>query len=317
MKSLFYNTVATPEKGLQNWSGIWGWIRSYSTGHSVGSRSKTIFSINKKYQQQTPITMITAYDYFQGKIVDRSGVDMVLVGDSLGMTTLGYKNTIPVTMDQMIHHCKAVTNSCKTPLIIGDMPFGSYENDHNLAISNAVRFMKEGNVNAIKLEGGIEVCDQVNKICRSGIPVMGHIGLTPQKLNALGGYRYQGKTMKDALKLIEISKELQRAGAFAIVLECITEEVAEIVTKEISIPTIGIGAGRKTSGQVLVFHDILGLFEGSPKFSKQYINLTEIISKTLLQYEEDVVKGIFPGNDHIVKMDVEELTKLKSQMIPI
>lgn len=254
--------------------------------------------IEKKANNEK-ITMLTAYDYSTAKILDEAGVDVLLVGDSLAMVVLGYESTIPVTMDEMLHHTRAVSKGAKNALVVGDMPFMSYQISKKDALKNAGRFLKEAGANAVKLEGGREVAKKVRKIVDAGIPVMGHLGLTPQSVNQLGGYKVQGKEEKAAEKIISDAKELQEAGAFSIVLECVPSELAKIITENISIPTIGIGAGGHCDGQVLVTNDMLGMFtDFTPKFVKQYIKLNTEIKKAVENYISDIKSGKFPTNKH-------------------
>jgi 3-methyl-2-oxobutanoate hydroxymethyltransferase len=256
--------------------------------------------------------MLTAYDYPMALLEDRAGIDIILVGDSLGMTVLGYENTIPVTMDEMIHHTKAVTRGAKYPLIIGDMPFMSYNTSERDAIFNAGRFMKEGGADAVKLEGGASVKDIVRAIVRAGIPVMGHIGLTPQTISMLGGFKVQGKDAQAAQKIIDDALLLEDAGAFSVLLEAIPAPIAKRITERLKVPTIGIGAGVHCDGQVLVVHDMLGLFDRfTPKFAKRYINLSELMLKAFESYREEVLKGAFPTDQHSFHIDEKELSKIK------
>lgn len=272
----------------------------------------TIPVIKDKKDNQQPITMLTAYDYPSAQIVDKAGVDIILVGDSLGMTVMGYPTTISVTMDDMIHHCKMVARGTKNAFLIGDMPFMSYQSSRPDAIRNAGRFLKEGGMEAVKLEGGEVAADLVSAIVNSGISVMGHIGLTPQSVTQFGGYRVQGKSAESAKQLISDALSLQEAGCFSIVLEAIPASVAEIITSTLSIPTIGIGAGKKCDGQVLVYHDLLGLNpEFTPKFVKQYANLNKSITDAVKQYCRDVRQREFPTEKHSFKMNSKELQKLK------
>ena len=259
------------------------------------------------------ITMLTAYDYPMALLEDRVGIDIILVGDSLGMTVLGYENTLPVTMEEMIHHTKAVVRGAKHPLIIGDMPFMSYNTSERDAILNAGRFMKEGGADAVKLEGGASVKDIVKVIVQAGIPVMGHIGLTPQTLSMLGGFKVQGKNAQTAQKIIDDALLLEEAGTFSVVLEAVPAPIAKRITERLKIPTIGIGAGIHCDGQVLVIHDMLGLFDRfTPKFAKRYVNLGELILKAFETYKEEVLKGTFPTDQHSFHIDEKELSKIKS-----
>ncbi len=257
------------------------------------------------------ISMLTAYDYPWALLADQGGIDMILVGDSLGMVVLGYKDTISVTMDQMIHHTKAVAGVVKSAVVLGDMPFGSYNVSIEKAIENANRFMKEGRADGIKLEGGKSVAPVVEAIVRAGIPVQGHIGLTPQTASALGGFKVQGKSAEAARALLEDAKSLEAAGCFSIVLEAIPAPIAKIITEKISIPTIGIGAGVHCDGQVLVTHDMVGLFDRfTPKFVKQYVKISATISAAIAEYKADVECGKFPEEKHSFIMNEEELKKM-------
>jgi len=258
------------------------------------------------------IAMLTAYDYPMALLEDRAGIEIILVGDSLGMTVLGYDNTVPVTMEEMIHHTKAVTRGAKYALIIGDMPFMSYNTSEREAILNAGRFMKEGGADAVKLEGGAGVKETLGAIVRAGIPVMGHIGLTPQTISMLGGFKVQGKDAGAAQKIIDDALSLEDAGAFSVLLEAVPAPIAKRVTERLKVPTIGIGAGVHCDGQVLVVHDMLGLFDRfTPKFAKRYVNLSELILKAFDSYRDEVWKGTFPAEQHSFHIDEKELSKLK------
>jgi 3-methyl-2-oxobutanoate hydroxymethyltransferase len=258
------------------------------------------------------ITMLTAYDYPMALLEDRAGIEIILVGDSLGMTVLGYENTLPVTMDEMIHHTKAVTRGAKYALIIGDMPFMSYNTSERDAILNAGRFMKEGGADAVKLEGGVSVKDVVKAIVRAGIPVMGHIGLTPQTISMLGGFKVQGKDAQAAQKIIDDALLLEDAGAFSILFEAVPAPIAKRITERLKVPTIGIGAGVHCDGQVLVVHDLLGLFDRFlPKFAKRYVNLSDLMLQAFKSYREEVSQGIFPTDQHSFHIDEGELSKVK------
>ena len=257
------------------------------------------------------IAMITAYDYPTALLVDRAGVDIVLVGDSLGMVVLGYESTIPVTLEDVIHHTKAVSRAVKRALVVADMPFMTFNVSVEEAIRNAGRLIKEGGAEAVKLEGGEEVRHVVKALVDAGIPVMGHVGLTPQRIAMFGGYRVRGKSVTIAKKLIKDAKALDEAGVFSIVLELMTAEVAKVITEEVSVPTIGIGAGPHCDGQVLVFHDMLGLFERfTPRFVKKYANLGEIILKAVQEYVKEVKSGEFPSKEHSFHMKKEKYEKL-------
>lgn len=267
----------------------------------------TLAALQQKKESGRKITMMTAYDYPSARLVDEAGIDTILVGDSLGMVVLGYDSTVPVTMEEMIHHCKAVTRAAKSSLVIGDMPFLSYQVRLDRAIENAGRFVKEAGCDAVKLEGGSEMAPVVRALVRAGIPVCGHIGLTPQTATMLSGFRVQGKDAESADKLVLSSRDLQEAGAFMLVMECIPDLLAARITQDLRIPTIGIGAGKECDGQVLVYHDLVGLFERfTPKFAKQYVNLSPLIRDALLQFRKDVEAGAFPGPEHTFAMKQEQ-----------
>ena len=271
----------------------------------------TIGDLMAKKESGKRISMMTAYDFPGAHMVDQSGIDTILVGDSLGMVVLGYTSTVPVTMEEMIHHTKAVMRGTTWAFVIGDMPFMSYQASIEDAVRNAGRFIKEGGCDAVKLEGGSEVAPVVKAIVTAGIPVCAHIGLTPQTATQLGGFRVQGKDAESARNLIKSAKDLEAAGAFMVVMECIPDVLAARITKELAIPTIGIGAGRDCDGQVLVYHDTVGLFERfTPKFVKQYIKLGPMIIDALKEYKREVEEGVFPGDEHIFTMSKEEAKKL-------
>ncbi len=271
----------------------------------------TINYLEKKVSEGKKITMMTAYDFSAASLVDQAEIDTILVGDSLAMVVLGYESTVPVTMDEMIHHCKAVRRGAKLGFIIGDMPFMSYQVSVEKAVENAGRFIKEAGCEAVKLEGGSEMVPVVKAISKAGIPVCAHIGLTPQTATKLSGFKVQGKDAESANKLVQSAKDLEDAGAFMIVLECIPDQVASKITDSLKIPTIGIGAGKYCDGQVLVYHDLVGLFERfTPKMVKQYVNLAPMIREALVQYREEVEKGIFPGPEHSFVMKSEESDRL-------
>jgi 3-methyl-2-oxobutanoate hydroxymethyltransferase len=263
---------------------------------------KTILDIKKMKIAGEKITVLTAYDYGMASVLDECNIDMILVGDSLGNVVLGYDTTLPVTMEDMLHHTKAVSRAAHNALIIADMPFLSYQVSPEMALANAGRFLKEANAQAIKLEGGDEQVETVHKITSAGIPVMTHLGLTPQSIHQLGGYKVQGKKEDAAEKMIRDAKCLEEAGAFALVLECVPEKLAAEITGSISIPTIGIGAGVHCDGQVLVINDMLGMNERmTPKFVKKYAHLNLEIKKAVKSYIEEVKQGAFPDNDHSFK----------------
>lgn len=272
---------------------------------------KTVATFKDAKNNNEKLSMVTSYDYSMAKLVDEAGIDGILVGDSLGMVTLGYENTLAVTVDDMIHHTKAVSRGAKNALIVADMPFLSYHISIEESIKNAGRLIKEGNAHCVKLEGGIEIIDKVEAIIKAQIPVMGHIGLTPQSINMFGGFKVQGKTINQIQKLIDDAKALEEAGAFAIVLECVPEKIAKIITETVSIPTIGIGAGKYCDGQILVVNDMLGMYSDfTPKFVKQYKNLKEDINEAISDYITDVKKGTFPEEKHSFKINEKILDEL-------
>ena len=269
------------------------------------SRKKTsILALQEKKVQRDPITMVTAYDYPSALAADRAGVDSILVGDSLGMVVLGYDSTVSVTMEEMLHHCRAVRRGAQYAFLIGDLPFMSYQADRAEAVRNAGRFLKEAGMDAVKLEGGKAMAETVRAISDAGITVIGHIGLTPQSSAKLGGYRVQGRTAVDAQRLMEDAEALQAAGAAMIVLEMVPDRVAEAISLRLRIPTIGIGAGGGCDGQVLVLHDLLGLFDRfTPRFAKRYTELFAEMERALVAYREDVVAHRFPAIEHVFSMD--------------
>ena len=257
------------------------------------------------------LTMLTAYDYSMAKLIDECGVNGILVGDSLGMVCLGYKDTLSVTMEDMLHHTKAVARGTTNALVVADMPFMSYQASLYDAVRNAGRFVQEAGAAAIKLEGGALVCPQIEAIVNAQIPVMAHIGLTPQSVNMFGGFKVQGKNSIDAKKLIDDAKKVEAAGAFAIVLECIPAKLADIISREISIPTIGIGAGAGCDGQILVYQDMLNMFSDfKPKFVKDFANVGDLMRDGFKLYIKEVNEGTFPGPEHCFKIDDEVLDKL-------
>ena len=243
------------------------------------------------------ITCLTAYDYAMGRLVDEAGVDVVLVGDSLGMVVLGYESTLPVTLDEMLHHTKAVRRGVQRALVVADMPYGTYHGEIGESLRNAMRFVKEAGAEAVKIEGGERRLELIARLTEAEIPVMGHVGLTPQSVNAMGGYRVQGKTPVAAEQLLRDARAVEAAGAFAVVLEGIPRELAAEITHSVRIPTIGIGAGPDCDGQILVLHDVLGLtFQEAPKFARRYANVAEVISKAVREYCDDVQSGTFPSD---------------------
>jgi 3-methyl-2-oxobutanoate hydroxymethyltransferase len=270
----------------------------------------TIPDIQKKKERGEPITMLTAYDYPLALACDRAGIDMLLVGDSYGMVVLGYESTVPVTMDEMIIACQAVSRSARSAFLIGDMPFMSYQAEPAEAVRNAGRFLKEAKMDAVKLEGGSEVVSITRTIVDAGIAVMGHIGLTPQSISKLGGYRTQGTTARAARKLLDDALALQDAGCFSIVLEKVPDRLAEFISEKLDIPTIGIGAGVGCDGQVLVTHDLLGLFDRfTPKFVKKYAQLHQNIAEALAAYKTEVESRAFPAAEHSFAIADEEWTE--------
>lgn len=272
---------------------------------------KTILDFKKAKENNERISMLTAYDYSSAKLIDEAGIDAILIGDSLGMVSLGYEDTLSVTMEDMIHHTKAVARATKNALVVADLPFMSYQTSVYDAVYNAGRLIKEGRAHAVKLEGGIEMYDRIEAIVKSSIPVMAHIGLTPQSVNALGGFKVQGKDEKAAKALIEAAKAVEKAGAFAVVLECVPAKLAEIVTKELNIPTIGIGAGAQCDGQVLVYQDMIGMFSGfTPKFVKKYANIGDMMKEAFEEYNKEVKNGSFPSQEHTFKISEDVIEKL-------
>ncbi len=271
----------------------------------------TVLTFQEAKVKGEKLSMLTAYDYSTAKLMDETGVNSILVGDSLGNVMLGYEDTISVTMEDMIHHGAAVARGAKNALVIIDMPFMSYQTSVYDAVVNAGRLMKEGRANAVKLEGGREVCDKIEAIVAAGIPVCAHLGLTPQSINAFGGFKVQGKSEAAAKKLIEDAKLVEKAGAFAVVLECVPAKLAELVTKSIGIPTIGIGAGNGCDGQVLVYADALAMFSDfRPKFVKSFANVGDIMREAFKAYDAEVKAGTFPAEEHTYKIADDVLEKL-------
>ena len=271
----------------------------------------TAVTFRQAKEKNEKLTMLTAYDYSTAKIIDESEINGILVGDSLGMVCLGYEDTLSVTMEDMIHHTKAVSRGVKNTLVVADMPFMSYQTSVYDAVVNAGRLIKEGRAHVVKLEGGVEVCDKIEAIVKASIPVMAHIGLTPQSVNAFGGFKVQGKDEEAAKKLIEAALAVEKAGAFAVVLECVPAKLAEIITKKLFIPTIGIGAGCNCDGQILVYQDMLGMYSDfTPKFVKKYENLSEKMNIAFKRYIEEVKYGVFPSEEHSFKINDEVIEKL-------
>ena len=272
----------------------------------------TVLTFQKAKAEGAKISMLTAYDYPTAKLIDEAGVNSVLVGDSLGNVMLGYNDTLPVTMEDMIHHGAAVARGLQNALLVIDMPFMSYQTSVYDALVNAGRLVKEAGANAVKLEGGRDICPQVKAIVDAGIPVVAHLGLTPQSVNKLGGFKAQGKDEKTALKLLEDAKDVEAAGAFALVLECVPAKLAKLITQSLSIPTIGIGSGNGCDGQVLVTHDMLGLYGGvSPKFVKRYAGLGELMKEAFAAYHEEIQSGLFPAGEHEFVIADEVVERLR------
>ncbi|MFC1922203.1 3-methyl-2-oxobutanoate hydroxymethyltransferase [Chloroflexota bacterium] len=282
---------------------------------SEGRKKITTKSFLQKKINGDPITMLTAYDYPTALIMDRVGIDSILIGDSLGMVVLGYENTLPVTMEEMLHHSRAVARGTNYALLIGDMPFLSYQVSIEDAVRNAGRFLQEAGMEAVKLEGGRERVDAIRAIVGAGIPVMGHLGLTPQSVNLFGGFRAQGKTATAAKRLYEDALLLQEAGCFSLVLESVPDRLAELVSQQLEIPTIGIGAGSGCDGQVLVTHDLLGLFDRfTPKFVRKYADFYTEMERAFDAYRIDVETGSFPASEHTIGMPEEEWKELLEEI---
>ncbi len=257
------------------------------------------------------ITMVTAYDYPTALLADEAGIDMLLVGDSLAMVVLGHDSTVPVTMEEMLHHAKAVRRGAKNAVLVGDLPFGSYQTGPKEAIRNAVRMMKEAGMDAVKLEGGKEMARTVRALVQAGIPVVGHVGLTPQTTSQLGGFKVQGRDAAGAQKILEDARALEEAGCFCIVLEAIPDRLAGLITRSLCIPTIGIGAGSECDGQVLVFHDLVGLYDRfTPRFVKKYAQAAALMSEALQEYKAEVEAGVFPGPEHSFTIKDEVIERL-------
>jgi len=271
----------------------------------------TVLTFSKKKAEGKKITVLTAYDYTMAKLFNDSGVDAILVGDSLGNVIMGYEDTLSVTMDDMVRHCNAVARAADKAMVVVDMPFMSYQVSVEEALRNAGRLMQEGRANAVKLEGGTRVCPQIRAMVDAGIPVMAHLGLTPQSINAFGGYRIQGKTENQAAKMLSDALAVQEAGAFSLVLECVPMQLASLITKKLAIPTIGIGSGAGCDGQVLVGQDMLGMTQGSsPKFVKCFAPVGEIIKKAASDYIQEVENGTYPSEEYSFSVDDNILEKL-------
>ena len=281
----------------------------------MNSAKVTVQDIRQAKKEGRKLVMMTAYDYPFGLMADEAGVDIVLVGDSLGMVVMGLEGTVAVTMEDMIHHIRAVVRGCKNPLVVGDMPFMSYNTSIRDAIINAGRLLKEGGCDVVKLEGGVDFAPTVAAIVKAGIPVQGHIGLTPQTASALGGFKMQGKDVDGAVRIIDDARALEIAGAFSIILEAVPAPLAGLVTEAVNIPVIGIGAGSDVDGQVLVTHDMIGLFDKFiPRFVKQYTKIRPIILEALAAYKKEVQEETFPAAEHSFKMASETLEQLKKRI---
>jgi 3-methyl-2-oxobutanoate hydroxymethyltransferase len=275
----------------------------------------TIFDLQAKAARGEKIFQVTAVDFPTAQLVDRAGIDCILIGDSLGMTALGYSSTVPVTMDEMIHHARAVSRAAKRAILVGDLPLGAYHASPAQAIDSAMRMVKEGGADVVKIEGGEDFAAIAEAVVRAGIPVMAHIGLTPQLMSKLGGFKVQGKDAAAGVQLLEDALALERAGCFAIVLEAIPDRVAQLITERLQIPTIGIGAGPHCDGQNLVLHDMVGLFDRfTPKFVKKYADCWSMIGNALERFQEDVRKGEFPKAEHSFAMKEEEYRALLGQL---
>lgn len=281
----------------------------------MSDKKVTVLDVKQAKKNGRKLVMVTAYDYPFGLMADEAGVDIVLIGDSLGMVVMGLKGTVEVTMEHMIHHIRAVVRGCKGPLVVGDMPFMSYNTSIREAIINAGRLMKEGGCDVVKLEGGVDFASTVEAIVKAGIPVQGHIGLTPQTASALGGFKMQGKDAKAAMRIICDAKALEDAGVFSMILEAVPAPLGKLVAEAVSVPVIGIGAGVDVDGQVLVTHDMIGLFDKFvPKFVKQYTKIRPTIINALKAYKDEVVEASFPGPEHSFKMSDKALEQLKKLM---
>lgn len=274
--------------------------------------TNTITTFKEQKLKGDKITMLTAYDYSTAKLMDNAGINGILIGDSLGMTMLGYEDTLSVTMEDMIHHTACVARGAKNALVVADMPFMSYQVSVEEAVRNAGRLMKEGRAQTVKLEGGASVCKQIKAITEASIPVMAHLGLTPQSVNAFGGFKVQGKSLEAARTLIEDAKRVEEAGAFSVVLECVPAALAKIITETISIPTIGIGAGAGCDGQILVYQDMLGMYSDfTPKFVKKFANVGQVMTQAFADYIKETKEGTFPTVEQSFKIDEEIIEKLK------
>lgn len=297
-------------------------LTSFGGGRSGPARPKvTSLTIQEKKQRHEPITCLTAYDYATARLVDEAGIDMILVGDSLAQVVLGYENTLPVTIEEMLHHTRAVRRAVRSAMLIADMPFGTFHSDVQEGVRNALRFVKEGGAEAVKLEGGEKRVELVRRVLDAEIPVMGHIGLTPQSVHKMGGFKVQGKDLSGIEQLMKDAIALDRAGVFSIVLEGVPREVAAMITKEVSAPTIGIGAGPDCDGQVLVFHDIVNLtFAPAAKFVRRYGDAAALISNAVQQFKSDVESGSYPSDEesyHLPKDTREALNAILARKRPV
>ena len=285
-------------------------IVSRKSGTSFSSRASSSGN-SQSHSEKRKIVCLTAYDYPTARFVDEAGVDVVLVGDSLGMVVLGYENTLPLTMEEMLHHTRAVRRGVRKALLVADMPYGSFHGDKNEAVRNAVRFVKEAGAEAVKIEGGERRMDLIAQLVEAEIPVMGHIGLTPQSMHAFGGFRVQGKSMEAAEQLLRDARAVEAAGAFSVVVESVPRELAARITSELRIPTIGIGAGPECDGQILVLHDMIGLSVGhTPKFARRYANVGEAIRNAVGAYADDVREGRFPSDEESYHLSSEVRERL-------
>ena len=271
----------------------------------------TVQKLLKMKEMGEKITMVTAYDYPTAILVDKAGLEMILVGDSLGMVVLGYENPVPVTIDDIIHHTKPVTRGARSPFVVADMPFMSYQISLEQARSNAARLIQEGGADAVKIEGGKEVASLVRSLADVGIPVQAHIGLMPQRASVGGAFKVQGKTIETANSILEDALALENAGAFSVVLEFVTYETAEMVTRSLKIPTIGIGSGPRCDGQVLIIHDLLGVYDDTPPFAKKYAKLNNIVTDALINFRDDVKSLRFPSGEYTIHMEKKEVEKLE------
>lgn len=281
-------------------------------------RKLSIFDLQAKVARGEKIFQVTAVDFPSAQLVDRAGIDCILIGDSLGMTSLGYSSTVPVTMDEMLHHARAVARAAKSAILVGDLPLGAYHASTEDAIHNAMRMVKEGGADVVKLEGGEDFAPMAEAVVKAGIPVMAHIGLTPQLMSKLGGFKVQGKDAAAGAQMLRDALAMQKAGCFAIVLEAIPDRVAQIITERLEIPTIGIGAGPHCDGQNLVLHDMVGLFDRfTPKFVKRYADCWSLISGALAEFQDDVRNGGFPRAEHSFSMKEDEYQELLRNLPPV